>query len=148
MPDRPEIRLQRVYDVDTPSIGKRILVDRVWPRGLRKEALHLDAWLREIGPTDELRRWFGHDPARWDEFQRRYRAELDQPAQQVNVHQLAEQAQEGPITLLYGARDEQHNQAVVLRTVLEECLDYRPSPAQKLSQDCCLGAPGAPKQQS
>lgn len=122
MPDRPEIRIQRVYDVEQPGIGKRILVDRVWPRGLKKEALHLDAWLRELGPSNELRKWFGHDPARWEEFQRRYRAELEQPDQQDRLRDLAKIAREGPVTLLYGARDEEHNQAVVLRNVLEELL--------------------------
>jgi uncharacterized protein YeaO (DUF488 family) len=128
MPDRPEIRIQRVYDADKPSIGKRILVDRVWPRGLKKEALHLDAWMRELGPSDELRKWFGHDPTRWDEFQRRYRAELAQPEQQARLDEIEKLALEGPVTLLYGARDEEHNQAVVIQSVLEERLGLRPAP--------------------
>lgn len=124
-PHRPEIRIQRVYDVTGPRVGKRILVDRVWPRGLKREALQLDGWLRELGPSNELRTWFGHDPARWQEFQRRYRAELAQPEQQARLRELAELAREGPITLLYGARDQQHNQAVVLQAVLEAMLAAR-----------------------
>lgn len=127
MPERPEIRIQRVYDLDRPTIGKRILVDRVWPRGLKKEALRLDAWMRELGPSDQLRTWFGHDPARWEEFQRRYRAELERPDQQARLAELEQMALHGPITLLYGARDEQHNQAVVLKAVLEERLGIVPS---------------------
>ncbi len=126
MPDQPEIRIQRVYNVDRPTVGKRILVDRVWPRGLTKESLHLDAWMRELGPSDELRTWFGHDPARWEEFQRRYRAELARPDQQARLGELEKMALEGPVTLLYGARDEAHNQAVVLKEVLEERLGLRP----------------------
>src|SRR5579884_2427654 len=126
MPERPEIRIQRVYDLDRPTIGKRILVDRVWPRGLKKEALRLDAWMRELGPSDQLRTWFGHDPARWEEFQRRYRAELERPDQQARLTELEQMALHGPITLLYGARDEQHNQAVVLKAVLEERLGLAP----------------------
>ncbi len=122
LPERPEIRIQRVYDLDHPTIGKRILVDRVWPRGLKKEALRLDAWLRDLGPSDELRAWFGHDPARWAEFRRRYRDELARPDQAARLGELVRIAREGPITLLYGARDEEHNQAVVLREVLAERL--------------------------
>ncbi|MGH2458768.1 MAG: DUF488 domain-containing protein [Chloroflexota bacterium] len=110
--------MHRVYDGDHPTIGKRILVDRVWPRGLKKESLRLDAWSRELGPSTELRKWFGHDPARWEEFQRRYRAELAQPDQATRLDELARIARLGPITLLYGARDEDHNQAVVLSAVL------------------------------
>jgi len=126
MPDRPEIRIQRVYDLDRPTIGKRILADRVWPRGLKKEALRLDAWMRELGPSDELRTWFRHDPSRWDEFQRRYRAELERPDQQARLDEIEQMALQGPVTLLYGARDEQHNQAVVLKAVLEERLGLAP----------------------
>jgi uncharacterized protein YeaO (DUF488 family) len=117
-----DIEIRRVYDA-RPTPGRtRVLVDRVWPRGLRREALALDLWLRELGPSDELRRWFGHRPDRWDEFQRRYRAELEQPRQVELLGQLARLARDGPLTLLYGARDEQRNQAVVLRAVLQERL--------------------------
>jgi len=111
-----------VYDVDRPTIGKRILVDRIWPRGLKKETLHLDAWLRELGPSNDLRKWFGHDPSRWADFRRRYRVELARPDQATRLDELARIARDGPITLLYGARDEEHNQAVVLREMLAERL--------------------------
>lgn len=126
MPDQPGVRIQRVYDVDVPSVGKRILVDRVWPRGLKKETLHLDAWMRELGPSTELRKWFGHDPARWAEFERRYRAELGQPEQEDRLRELEALAAAGPVTLLYGARDTEHNQAVVLQDVLGERLGLKP----------------------
>lgn len=117
-----DIRLERVYDRLPPSGGKRVLVDRVWPRGLKKESLALDFWLRELGPSDELRRWFGHRTDRWEEFQRRYRAEVGRPPQRELLDQLAALARQGRLTLLYGARDEERNQAVVLRSVLEEQL--------------------------
>ena len=120
-----DIRLQRVYGDSSPGDGKRVLVDRVWPRGLRKESLALDLWLRDLGPSDELRRWFGHRPERWEEFERRYRAELEQTPQRRLLDQLAALAREGPVTLLYGARDEERNQAVVLRSVVEERLAAR-----------------------
>jgi uncharacterized protein YeaO (DUF488 family) len=116
------IRLQRVYGESRPAAGKRVLVDRVWPRGVRKESLAPDLWLRDLGPSDELRRWFGHRPDRWPEFERRYRAELTGPPQRDLLDQLVELARQGPVTLLYGARDEQRNQAVVLRSVIEERL--------------------------
>jgi uncharacterized protein YeaO (DUF488 family) len=111
-----------VYDRSPIDGGKRILVDRLWPRGIRKETLHLDLWLRQLAPSTALRKWFGHDPKRWEEFQRRYRAELRQPEQQAGLRELVTMARQGPVTLLYGARDEEHNEAVVLRHVLEETL--------------------------
>jgi uncharacterized protein YeaO (DUF488 family) len=99
-----------------------VLVDRVWPRGIKKEDLALDLWLREIAPSTPLRKWFGHDPKKWPEFQRRYRAELRQPEQQARLRELTSLAHKGSLTLLYSAKDEEHNQAVVLRRVLEESL--------------------------
>lgn len=116
------IRLERVYGGSSPGSGKRVLVDRVWPRGLKKESLALDLWLRDVGPSDELRRWFGHRPERWQEFRRRYREELERPPQRELVDQLAGLAREGPVVLLYSARDEERNQAVALRSVVEERL--------------------------
>ena len=116
------ILVQRVYDSTTASAGKRILVDRVWPRGIKKEALHLDLWLRDVAPSTPLRKWFGHDPKRWEEFQRRYRAELRQPPQQTQLQVLVTIARHGPVTLLYSARDEEHNQALALSHVLEDSL--------------------------
>lgn len=117
-----EVRLQRVYEHSSATIGKRVLVDRVWPRGVRKESLSLDRWLRDLGPSDELRKWFGHRPDRWREFQQRYRAELARPPQSDLVDELVALARQGPLTLLYGARDEERNQAVVLRSLIEERL--------------------------
>jgi uncharacterized protein YeaO (DUF488 family) len=120
--DGPVIRIARAYDKDGISFGRRILVDRVWPRGLTKDELQLDRWIRNIAPSPELRRWFGHRPARWPEFQERYRAELESHSNQVWLRFLAELARGGPLVLLYGARDRDHNQAVVLQEVLQELL--------------------------
>jgi uncharacterized protein YeaO (DUF488 family) len=117
-----KIAIQRVYDSSPTMPGKRVLVDRVWPRGLKKEALHLDLWAREVAPSNELRKWFGHDPKRWDEFQRRYRAELRRPEQNARLAELVTLARKTPVTLLYGARDEEHNQALALSRVLQDSL--------------------------
>jgi uncharacterized protein YeaO (DUF488 family) len=116
----PQIRLRRAYDPPTPVDGRRILVDRLWPRGLTKNAVHLDAWLKDVAPSTELRRWFGHDPAKWTEFERRYRQEL--AARPEALAPLLDAARAGPVTLVYGAKDELHNEAVVLKAVLEERL--------------------------
>ena len=116
------IRLQRAYDDPTPDDGHRVLVDRVWPRGRTKEQLRLDAWARDLGPSTQLRKWFGHDPARWTEFQKRYRAELAEPDRAQALDALAERARRGPLTLVFGARDTDHNQAVVIADVLERRL--------------------------
>lgn len=116
------IRLQRAYEDPTPDDGYRVLVDRVWPRGRSREVLRLDEWLRELGPSDELRRWFGHDPARWDEFQTRYHAELAAPEQARRLDGLADRARAGTLTLVYGARDEERNQARVIAGELERRL--------------------------
>ncbi len=110
----PDIRLQRAYVEPGPDDGYRVLVDRVWPRGRTKEELRLDAWDRDLGPSNELRRWFGHDPARWDEFQARYRAELAAPEQAHLLDGLAQRARRGRITIVFGARDTEHNQARVI----------------------------------
>jgi uncharacterized protein YeaO (DUF488 family) len=116
----PEIRLRRVYEPPHATDGRRFLVDRLWPRGVAKADAHLDAWLKEVAPSTELRRWFGHDPARWDEFRRRYRGELaDRPEA---LTPLLAAARLGPITLVYAARDERHNAAIVLRGLLAERL--------------------------
>lgn len=114
------VRIKRIYDAPADDDGYRVLVDRIWPRGLAKSEARVDRWLKEIAPSTELRRWFGHDPSRWDEFRGRYRAELEESAALVN--ELAEKARSTPLTLLFGARDQQHNQAVVLREWLEERL--------------------------
>ena len=94
----------------------RVLVDRLWPRGLRKSDAAIDRWLKELAPSTELRKWFGHDPARWEEFRRRYRAELSDKC--ALIDELRKLARDRPVTLLFAAHDEQHNQAVVLRELL------------------------------
>lgn len=109
------IRLSRVYDHETPT-GRGFLVDRLWPRGIRREDLPVEDWLKEVAPSTELRKWFGHDPARWSEFQRRYRAELRDHSDALD--RIQHLAQSGVVTLVYSAQDEQHNDAVVLRDVL------------------------------
>jgi len=114
------IRIKRAYDPAEPGEGRRFLVDRLWPRGVRKEALPLDGWLKDVAPSDGLRRWFGHDTDRWPEFQRRYRAELE--ANPDGWQPLLRAAGEGDVTLVYGARDADHNNAVVLRDYLMEQL--------------------------
>lgn len=112
------IRLKRVYDAPAPSDGLRVLVDRLWPRGLAKEAARIDEWRQDLAPSDALRKWFGHDPAHWEDFRRRYRRELQGRVEEVKG--LAELARRGTITLVYGSRDEEHNNAVVLNELLEE----------------------------
>ena len=107
------IRLARVHDPDPPVPGRRYLVERLWPRGVRKADLRLDGWLRDVAPSTDLRRWFGHDPARWDEFRRRYLAELE--AAPDVCRPLLDAARSEGVTLLYSARDRDHNSAVVLR---------------------------------
>ena len=110
-----EIALCRAYDEAglASAQGARVLVDRVWPRGVTKAALALDLWAKDAAPSTALRRWFGHDPAKWEEFQRRYTAELD--AGTAVAEPVQALARQGAITLIYGAKDEAHNQAVVLR---------------------------------
>jgi uncharacterized protein YeaO (DUF488 family) len=108
------VRLQRAYDDPQPDDGHRVLVDRVWPRGRTKAELRLDAWARDLGPSTGLRKWFGHDPARWTEFQARYRAELADPGRAQALDALATIARSGRVTIVYGARDREHNQAQVI----------------------------------
>lgn len=109
-------RLKRTYDPATRSDGQRILVERLWPRGMRKSDLEADAWLKEVAPSTELRRWFGHRPERWDEFRRRYRKELD--AKPDAWGSILDRGQKGTVTLLYSAHDTLHNGALVLRDYL------------------------------
>jgi uncharacterized protein YeaO (DUF488 family) len=110
------IKLKRVYEDPSPEDGNRILVERLWPRGLRKERAAVDLWLKDVAPSAELRQWFGHDPARWKEFQKRYTAELR--ANKEAIQLLNQKAEEGPVTLVYAARDEAHNSALVLNRFL------------------------------
>ena len=115
---QPRLRVKRVYGPPTEDDGVRVLVDRVWPRGLSKEKAQIDHWLKDVAPSTALRQWFGHDPARWTEFRRRYRAELEQNLAPLKA--LRSLIRGKPATLVYGARDEQHNQAVVLAEILGE----------------------------
>ena len=107
------IHLKRAYDPPAPEDGARILVDRLWPRGVTKEKARIDLWLKEIAPSDALRKWFGHEPAKWPEFQLRYLKELE--ARPAAVAKLAAEVRGGPVTLVYAARDEEHNNAVALK---------------------------------
>ncbi len=110
------VRLKRIYEPASEEDGKRILVDRLWPRGMTKARARLDRWIREVTPSDELRTWFDHDSKRWETFRQRYRAEL--AGQSDTLSELRQQAREGPITLLYAAKDQAHTHAMVLRNVL------------------------------
>jgi len=114
------IKVKRVYDPVEPDDGKRFLVERLWPRGIKKEALAMDGWLKEVAPSDRLRRWFGHDPKKWEEFRQRYFAELE--AHPEAWRPLLDAARAGNVTLLFSARDLIHNNAVALQVFLEEKL--------------------------
>jgi len=110
------IALKRVYEDAAPGDGARFLVERLWPRGIRKQDLRMDAWLKDAAPSDALRRWFSHDPARWEEFQRRYFAEL--ATRPEALEPIFDAARHGAVTLLYSARDTEHNNAVALKRYL------------------------------
>jgi uncharacterized protein YeaO (DUF488 family) len=110
------LRLKRVYEPTAPEDGVRVLIDRLWPRGLTKKKAAIDHWMKDIAPSSELRKWFGHAPERWTEFRNRYMEELRQ--HMALLDQIRDLAKEGTVTLLFGAHDEEHNDAVVLREVL------------------------------
>ena len=114
MSSRPEVRARRVYDDPSPEDGRRVLVDRIWPRGLAKAKAGIDQWAKDVAPSTELRRWYGHEPARFEEFRRRYQAELAEPQRQAAVRHLRELARSGPLTLVTATRDVEHSQAAVL----------------------------------
>jgi uncharacterized protein YeaO (DUF488 family) len=114
------IRIKRAYDPPANEDGARFLVDRLWPRGIKKEALNMAAWYKEVAPSNELRHWFSHDPGKWKEFQRRYRAELT--ANRSGWQPLLNAAEQSDITLLYSAHDTEHNNAVALKAYLEKKL--------------------------
>jgi uncharacterized protein YeaO (DUF488 family) len=111
------IHLKRVYEVPSSNDGVRVLVERLWPRGLTKERAAVDLWLKDVAPSPELRKWFGHDPARWEQFQERYRQELREKQDAVRL--LKQKAKESTVTLVYAARDEEHNGALVLKRFLQ-----------------------------
>ena len=113
-----QIALKRVYDEPAPSDGTRVLVDRLWPRGLSKERAHIDLWLKEVAPSNDLRKWFGHDPEKFAEFRRRYEAELASESGQEALAKLRDMAKHAQITLVFAAHDVEHNNAVVLRDLL------------------------------
>jgi uncharacterized protein YeaO (DUF488 family) len=110
------LKLKRVYEPFDKNDGTRILVDRLWPRGMTKAKAGVDIWLKELAPSAELRKWFGHDPDKWTEFKKRYRAELEENDEQLA--RLREEIKKGAVTLLYGAKDEEHNDAVALAEFL------------------------------
>jgi uncharacterized protein YeaO (DUF488 family) len=113
-----DVRVKRIYHDPDPGDGYRVLIDHVWPRGVSRERARLDEWARDLAPSDELRRWFSHDPARFDEFRARYRRELGD--RRDHVLELARRARSRPVTILYAARDQQHNNAVVVADVVRD----------------------------
>ncbi len=120
-PDQMTINIKRIYEGYSPEDGWRILVDRVWPRGISKEKAHLDDWYKDLAPSNELRKWFGHIPAKFNEFARRYYQELDLNSEaQASIIQILAKCNDGNVTMLYSARDTEHNQAVVLRKYIGE----------------------------
>lgn len=112
------LKIKRVYELPEKSDGFRVLVDRLWPRGIKKEDAHFDVWIKEIAPSDELRKWFNHDTEKWIEFKKKYTTELKQSPVLEELLEIVKKHK--TVTLLYGAKDEQHNQAVVLKEYLEK----------------------------
>jgi uncharacterized protein YeaO (DUF488 family) len=112
------LKIKRVYESAEASDGERFLVERLWPRGIKKEKLEMKAWLKEVSPSPSLRSWFAHDPAKWQEFQKRYRAELESNSEAWKP--LLEAAKDGDVTLLYSAHDTEHNSALLLKSFLEK----------------------------
>jgi uncharacterized protein YeaO (DUF488 family) len=113
------VKIRRAYEPPSHGEGYRVLVERLWPRGMRKESLPLDAWEKDIAPSTELRKWFKHDPRRWAEFRRRYHDELEQPGQNELLHELAARAAEGTVTLIFSSHDAEHSGAAVLRDEIQ-----------------------------
>lgn len=114
-----EIRIKRAYEPPARGDGYRVLVDRVWPRGVGKDDLQLDEWAKDLAPSTKLRQWFGHDPERWEEFRKRYQTELQDPESRAQMRRIIDAAQKlRTITLVYGAKDEEHNQAIVLSRIM------------------------------
>lgn len=126
---RARIQLKRAYEPPAREDGVRLLVERLWPRGMKKEALAADAWMKEVAPTAELRQWFGHEASRWEQFRRRYRKELD--ANPSAWKPILEAARHGTVTLLYSAHDTVHNSAAVLREYLAERQAARPASGKR-----------------
>ncbi len=116
------IRLKRVYEAPAKADGERLLVERLWPRGMTREAARLTAWLKDLAPSPALRAWYGHEPARWAEFRRRYEAELRAPDKRASLAELAGKARAGPVTFVFAASDTERNSAVVLKAVVERLM--------------------------
>lgn len=115
---RHQIAIKRIYKTPEKDDGTRVLVERLWPRGFTKERAHIDLWLKEIAPSNDLRHWFNHEPGKFDEFRRRYEEELKTPEGQTALKRLNDMALQGPLTLVYSAHDSEHNNAIVLRDLL------------------------------
>jgi uncharacterized protein YeaO (DUF488 family) len=112
------IHLKRAFESPSKEDGYRVLVDRVWPRGIKKEDLSVEIWLKEVGPSTELRKWFGHDPERWEEFRKRYFRELERHREEISA--LAEKARKGRVTLVFGSREQKYNNAAALKEYIEK----------------------------
>ncbi len=110
------IKIKRIYEPASPDDGKRVYIDRLWPRGMKKEEVKMDEWLKDISPSDNLRKWFGHDPAKYAEFKKRYKKELEK--QSEILERLRKEGKKGTVTLLFSARDVEHNNATVMRELL------------------------------
>lgn len=128
------VRLKRAYEPVAPDDGRRLLVERLWPRGLRKEQAHFDDWLKEIAPSDSLRKWFHHDPDRWSEFEQRYARELESEAAHAVIDNLVTLAASETVTLIYSAHDEEHNNAIVLKRMIERRLRRPPRKATRRTE--------------
>jgi uncharacterized protein YeaO (DUF488 family) len=118
------LQIKRVYDPPSPRDGVRFLVERLWPRGIRKQDLIIDSWQKDAGPSTELRKWFGHDPARWDQFKKKYFSELD--AHPDAWEPIRKSADRHSVTLVYSSRDTEHNNAVALKQYLDQKVAHRP----------------------
>ncbi len=116
------VKLKRIYEPASRDDGERFLVERLWARGVTKEAAHLTGWLKDLAPSPALRQWFGHDPKRWPEFQRRYQAELRAPEKQPLLAELARKAREGPVTFVFAASDTERNSAILLKGFVERLM--------------------------
>lgn len=114
------IKIKRVYDPPSKDDGKRLLVDRLWPRGIKKDEAKIDEWLKDIAPSDELRKWFSHDPSRWQEFRAKYKEELK--SKNEIIDKIRMDSNKGVVTLLFAARDVEHNNAIVLKEVIESSI--------------------------
>jgi uncharacterized protein YeaO (DUF488 family) len=114
------VKLRRAVEPPLDHEGNRYLVDRLWPRGMKKEGLEIEEWLKEIAPSPELRKWFAHDPEKWEEFRERFRRELQEPVREKILRKLAGESREGTITLIFAARDKEYNNAVVLKELIED----------------------------